>query len=478
MEIARKGLESAVVLLELEAESIRLLLVGRRVEAKTYTPETFDPSVIPSQIRKVLVTSTFREASHSLNLLPPARGRTFEAIVSKQAVKMTAGKPPVFRYQILGKEGEQNLVHIVAVPRSDLEWLGGKIRQVTSLYPSAILTYPVAVSLLLKKLGHFVKDEPVAFMEVRGNEVFLVIYRGEGVAVFRKIALETAPGAEWTDTSAWNRLSQEIFQTFLYFRQRFHGVEVTRLVIAGDRPSDDILAHMRAVLGVQMEDLRFTHDLPFPREILTKYPSLVGLYLTPPRYALTFTVPSFEEERSRHLTFTLSWTLIFAALAIYFGGFSYFTSLRTSLEEFNREKENEKSRLEAEKALLTEYTSILDIAEGFGKLQEQTKEIQPLWSQIFAELQAVTPPGVHLQTLTIKRDSEGWAGTLNGSSQDASYERNVRLVNALGFRMALSPYFSHLTVTKQNPSFKEGEVTLPFVISFRVESFRAGGGGQ
>ncbi|MGH8103116.1 MAG: hypothetical protein ACREJQ_01180, partial [bacterium] len=328
----RKGDSTAAVLLEVEAEQTRVLVLGKRIEARSFTAGTFDATVIPPGARRVYVTSSFKEASHTLNVLPAARGKTLDLVVSRQVAKTMGGKPSDSRYALLGKEGDQNLVHIIAVPRADLEWLGSRMRSY-NLFPSVILTYPLAVALLLKKLGYFVKDEPLAFAEVRQNEVFFVIYRGEGVAVFRKIPLEMSPGLGWTDTGAWNRLFQEIFQTFLYFRQRFHGVEVTKIVLAGEKPSDDVLAHMRAVLGAQIEDLRVSRDLQFTKEIMMKYPALVGLSLVPPNYPLSLVIPSVEEERRRRATLMLQYVTIFMVLLVFVVAASYVFLNKGHLED-------------------------------------------------------------------------------------------------------------------------------------------------
>lgn len=470
----RKGDSAATVLMEVESEQTRVLLVGKRIEARSFTAGTFDATVIPPGTRKVMVTSSFKEASHTLSVLPAAKGKTLDLVVGRQAAKTMGGKPSLHRYQVLGKEGDQNLVHIVAVPRADLEWLGSRMRSF-NLSPSVILTYPLAIALLLRKLGYFVKDEPLAFAEIRANEVYFVIYRGEGVAVFRKIPLEMSPGLGWTDTGAWNRLFQEIFQTFLYFRQRFHGVEVTKIILSGEKPSDDILAHMRAVLGAQIEELRVSRDLPYTKDILMKYPSLVGLSLVPAKYPLSMVIPSVEEEHRRRSTLLLQWFTVGAGLLLFVVAASYVFLNIGHLEDTNAVLKQHEEELTSRAGGLREWTQQLPAFEGLYAMQQETKSGgQPYWSEFFTELQAVAPPGLRLQTLTITRKGRSWAGTLKGYAKSESYERAVKLVNVLDRRVRLSPYFQNPVTTKDKPAFatrEENTVTLGFTINFEVSHY-------
>ncbi|MGH8103315.1 MAG: hypothetical protein ACREJQ_02200, partial [bacterium] len=112
------------------------------------------------------------------------------------------------------------------------------------------------------------------------------------------------------------------------------------------------------------------------------------------------------------------------------------------------------------------------VVEGLYAMQTQTKSGgQPYWADFFTELQAITPPGVRLESLSVSRKEAEWAGVLKGSVRNISYEKAVRLINVLDRRVHLSPYFMNPTTMKDKPAFAVKEnaiVTLGFTINFQV----------
>ncbi|MFN4182628.1 MAG: hypothetical protein ACK4G3_05445, partial [bacterium] len=234
--------ERNVAVVEMEQRYTNVLVVDRKVEVKSVEGEYVPAGVIPSGVKKVYVTSSFIEPVFSLNLFPPARGKTFDDLVRKATAKMMGMKLFVSRHYVVQKEGEQNLTAIVAIPRSELDWLGARVKGL-GFYPYLVLPSPVAIALLLEKMGYIQKGIPLVYLELKKGEALCAIYRGGAPAIIRKIPY-SSPSPRMMEIETWGMLSREILQTILYYRQRFHGEEVARLIIGGEKPGDDILAYL------------------------------------------------------------------------------------------------------------------------------------------------------------------------------------------------------------------------------------------
>ncbi len=467
--------ERNIAVLEIEPRYTNVLLINRKVEVKTVEGEYLPAGLIPPTVKKVYITSSFLDPVYGLNLFPPARGKAFESLIRKAAAKMMGPKAYESRHQLVQKEGEQNLVLVVGIPRSDLEWLGARLRGL-GISPWVLLPSAISLSLILQRLGYLQKAIPTVYLEMKHGEAHCIIYRGPAPAVVRKIHFASpAPGL--VEMEVWGTLAREILQTLLYYRQRFHGEEISRLVVGGEKPSDDVLAYLRTGLGIPVEPLVAAGDLPLPAEFVLKYPTLSGSLLATPAHPLAFVIPSIEEERRLRWQRLTTWTTLGAALFLSVFLMNYLVLTHRQIKERTGMLEKQQVFLLEQKALLSEQVYQLTLAEAYSKLQEQLIGNQPDWQNFLKELQALAPERVRFERFTVQFEQGKWTGKLEGSARHPQLAQAYHLTSLVENRFALSPYVQSPLMERQKATFlKEGIVALPFRITFTITSFRRGEG--
>lgn len=463
MAVGGRELKASEVIMEIEADQTRVLVPGIRPTVKTFPAEMVDQTAIPKGVKRARVVSAFREGGYSIQMLPGARGRTLDIVVNKAAQRVVPGKPIQTRYRVLGREGDQNQVFLSAVPVSDLEWVGSRLRFM-GLTATMIVPYAVAIANLIRMCRYNLRsDQALAVAEVRGHDVNLVLLRGEGVAVYRRITAEGVPPGAPLEALAWVRLSQEILQTFLYFRQRWHGADINRLILTGDPVDADAEAQMREVLGIGIEALQVPADLPFPREFVYRYPSLVSLALTDPKFPVSFTVPSMEEERRARTTQLTMSSLIGGLILINVFGFGFLKVKQNYLTARVKLLEETAERYDRQIKILEKSVAMLPVAEAYAAIYDETKKQQPQWEAMLREIEAALPLGARLTSLEIKRTGERWAIVLNGLSVDTSLRRVVLISEAVRKRLSVSPLFRLQNFDREKPVVEQkGRVSERF----------------
>jgi hypothetical protein len=451
MAVGARGFSTSEVIMEVEADQTRVMVPGVRPTVKTFSAETVDHTAIRKGVKRARVVSAFREGGYSIQTLPGARGRTLDIVVNKAAQRVVPGKPVQARYRVLSREGDQNSVFLTAVPTSDLEWIGSRLRFM-GLSAKIIVPYAVAVANLIKMCRYNLRtDQALAVAEIRGHDINLVIIRGEGVAVFRRITAEGVPPGAPLEALAWVRLSQEILQTFLYFRQRWHGADINRLILTGEPADAEAEAQMRDVLGVTIEALQIPADIPFPREFVYRYPSLVSLALTEPGFPITFTVPSIEEEkRARTTQLTMS-AFIGGLIIINVFGFGFLKVKQNYLKARVDLLHQTAERYNRQISTLSETVAVLPVAEAYARLYEETKVAQPRWDLILKEIESSLPLGARLTRMEIKRTGDRWSVVLAGVSVDTSVRRVLLVSEATRNRLSISPMFTLKTFERDKP---------------------------
>ncbi|MHA2609619.1 MAG: hypothetical protein V2G48_06145 [bacterium JZ-2024 1] len=465
--------ERNVAVVEMEPRYTNILVVDRKVEVKSVEGEYVPTGVIPAGLRKVYVTSSFLEPVFSLNLFPPARGKTFDELVRKAVAKMMGPKLFVSRHYVVQKEGEQNLTSIVAIARSELDWLGSRVKGL-GFYPYLVLPSPVAIALLLEKMGYVQKGIPLVYLEMKKGEAFCAIYRGGAPAVVRKIAYPT-PSLRAMEVETWGMLSREILQTLLYYRQRFHGEEISRLIIGGEKPGEDILAYLSSSLGLSVEPLAIAGDVPVPAELAVKHPALAGTLLATPAHPLTFPIPSLEEERRARWQATTTWVIVGLAFFLSVVLLNSLVLTHRGLKERATLLEQQRDFLAKQKVALTQQVYQLTLAEAYDTLKKNLVGAQPDWPNFLRELQALAPDGVTFESLKIEYREGKWMGILDATARERKFSHALHLTKVVENRFSLSPYILSPAVERGKASFlKEGTVTYPFKITFTIAPYRRG----
>lgn len=463
MAVGGRTFSAKEIIIEIDLEQNRVLVPGVRPSVKSFSAETVDPTAIPKGVRRARVVSPFREGGYSIQTLPGARGKTLEMVVNKAAQRVVPGKPVQARHKVLGREGDQNLVFLTAVPVSELEWVGSRLRFL-GLNPTMIIPYAVAIAHLITLCRYNLSpDQALAVAEVRGHDIHLVLIRGEGVAVYRRITAEGVPPGAPLEALAWVRLSQEILQTFLYFRQRWHGADISRLILTGEPVDAEAEAQMREVLGVTIEALQVPTNIPFPREIAQRYPSLVSLALIDARFPITFTVPSIEEERRTRTTQLTMSAFIGGLLIINVFGFGLLKTKQNYLSARVKLLQETADRYNQQIAILKKEVATLPVAEAFAKLYEETKLQQPSWREILKEIESALPLGARLTGMEIQHTGDRWEIQLTGVSVDTSVRRVFLVSEAVRKRLQISSLFVLREFTREKPVMEQkGRVSERF----------------
>jgi len=80
---------------------------------------------------------------------------------------------------------------------------------------------------------------------------------------------------------------------------------------------------------------------------------------------------------------------------------------------------------------------------------------QPPWSEILLELAAVVPPGVALETFTLKKVKRAWRGEVTGVADGTDEINSLLLVEEVQNNFVQSPLFGGVKLTERELQGKQ-----------------------
>ena len=404
------------------------------------------------KVREIRVSGSVENTFHKVLSMPGIKSKMLKEAVENEIIK-AVGNDYQFKQQDLGEvSGPGNKVSrkimTVGIKRNALEELS-QVFGNSRIKPNLFTTYPAALQILLEKMG-LLSEETLAFVEIAHPRSRIVIFKGKEIRVTRELPL-----ADKEKDSESSALAKDIYRTFLFYTESFPNEKVTKLVIAGNSSTAEILQNLRQKTGV--ETIPFSPEplLEGTEDISNLHPGCLGLALVDPDHFSFGFIPFSVQEKRRIKKRVTLFSFIFLSTLLIF----VLAILRLSLNLKNqnlyqgRVKGEIKMKEERMKELSLELVS------------HSIETSQPPWSEILLELAATVPSGVSLTSMTMKRTKNGWAGEVCGIADGSDEITSLVLVEMLQNNFIQSPLFTGTRLTEKKLEGKR----VAFKIIYQLE---------
>ncbi|MGR3309875.1 MAG: PilN domain-containing protein [Candidatus Brocadiales bacterium] len=239
---------------------------------------------------------------HRIVLLPPMTEKEMLAVTRREASKVHHGESALgmsgetslldvsFGFDVVGRidigDIKKTAVLIVTAPYElvreqvrTLEDLGICLRGLTIV--------PLALFHALLQSKACSEEDTIAFIYVGIKSTCIIMVSNNSLLFSREFSLTS--GAEVTEANCTERLTVEVKRSFLYFKQRYRGKEVSKGILSGDmqelktnaalsgmdlRNLADLLAKELDV-GIEVFGVPEKLEISLPRERLSEFQSLL-----------------------------------------------------------------------------------------------------------------------------------------------------------------------------------------------------------
>ncbi len=404
------------------------------------------------KIKEIRVSGSLGNTFHKILIMPDIKSKMLKQALETEVIK-AFGNDYQFKHQDLGEvPGPGNKVNkkimTIGIKRNSLEelsqmFVGSRIK------PSIVTTYPVALQALLEKMG-LLSEEPLAFVEIAHPRSRIVIFKGKEIRVTRELPL--AEKEKDTESSA---LAKDIYRTLLFYTESFPNQQVTKLVIAGNSTTSEILENLRQKTGAEI--IPFLPETIFPgmENIPYIYPGCLGLTLLDPNsFTFGFVPLSVQEKRKIKKTLLLSSSVTLGVLLIFALAVSRLSLNLKNLDIFHG---GIKGEIRMKEDRLKEL--------GLEFVSQFIETSQPPWSEILLEMAAVVPPGVALKTLTLKKVKRVWRGEATGVADGSDEISSLLLVEKVQNNFVQSPLFKGVKLAGKELRGKQVEFKIIYQLN-------------
>ncbi|MCK4224383.1 MAG: PilN domain-containing protein [candidate division Zixibacteria bacterium] len=452
--VLKRGQDLMLLCVDFAGKKIKIIGVEREEKKfKVVTALEFDGSDLALSfgeylkstsvdVDEIRVSGALENTFHKIFILPDLKKKMLKSALETEVIK-TFGNDYQFRYQDLGEvPGPGNKVNrkvmAVGIKRNNLEELSQMFAD-SRTKPNIYTTYPAALQALLEKMG-ILSEEPLAFMELDHPTGRIIVFKGKEIRLTRELPL--AEGEKDPESSA---LTKDIYRTLLFYNDTYPEERVSRLMFTGNSTTSETMQNLSQKTGAEI--IPFDPETVFQgmKEIPHIHPGCLGLaLLNPDRCSFGFMPFSVQEKRKIKKTLTLSTCAFFGVLLILALGISRFSLDLRNLSAFHGGIKGEiKMKEDRLKEMPLEFVS------------QSIETSQPPWSEILLELAAVVPPGVALETFTLKKVKRAWRGEVTGVADGTDEINSLLLVEEVQNNFVQSPLFGGVKLTERELQGKQ-----------------------
>jgi hypothetical protein len=405
------------------------------------------------KIKEIRVSGSIESTFHKVFILPNMKSRILKAAIETEVIK-TFGNDYQFKEQDLGEvAGPGNKVNrkmmTAGIKRNALEELSQMFAD-SPIKPSIFTTYPASLHMLLEKMG-LVSEEAAAFVDCAHPRSRIIIFKGKEIRVTRELPLN-----EKERDPEGSALAKDIYRTLLFYTESFPNEKVTKLVIAGNSTTSEIVENVKQKTGVEITPFSPEPLLQGAEDISRRiHPGCLGLALVNPT-SFTFGFVPFSVQEKRKMKKMVSlFSFIFFSILLLFVLAIFRLSL--NLKNLNLYQGGVKGEIKMKEDRMKELALEL--------VSHSIETSQPPWTGILLELSATVPPGVSFKSMTLKKTRKGWAGEVYGFADGMDEISSLVLVEELQNNFIQSPLF---TGTKLAEKKLEGK-RVAFKITYQLK---------
>lgn len=401
------------------------------------------------KIEEIRVSEALENTFHKIFIMPDLKKKMLNSAVETEVIK-DFGNDYQYRYQDLGGvPGPGTKVNrkimSVGLKRKSLEELSHTFAGFR-VKPSSYTTYPVALQTLLDKLG-LLSEKPLAFIELDRPSSRITVFKQKEIRLTREL-----PIAEEEKDPESSALIKDIFRTILFYNDTYPEERVTSLMFAGSSTTPEIEQNLSQKAGAEV--IPFNPEPLFQgmEETSNIHPGCLGLaLLNPDRLSFGFIPLSVQEKRQIKKTLTLSTTVFLGVVFIFALVVSRFSLDLRNLNVYHGGIKGEiKMKEDRLKELPLEFVS------------QSIETSQPPWCEILLELAAVVPPGVSLETFTLKNVKRVWRGEVTGVTDGSDEINSLLQVEEIQNNFVQSPLFKGAKLTERKLRGKRAAFKIIF----------------
>jgi Tfp pilus assembly protein PilN len=381
---------------------------------------------------------------HLTLALPPLPPHEARVIVEREVRKQLPSEETAFAFAAGPKaqEGAKTDYQVAMAPRGAIEAQLALI-EAAGAKAERFLTVSTALAQAVSLHREDLSKLTCAVVHVGRSASHIAVVSGGGVSFSRRIACGCAgeeaaceipapegAGVDSPEDEAALRLATEISRTVLYFKQRFRGREVDRLLLCGgpglERMVEPLADRCRlsAALFTPGEAVEVAAGgeagqlSAFALALGALAPGADGLNLLPAEY--------IERGRRRF------WNAVMygAAAALLLCAGAGWLGMRLAADSYAETLRAQEPSIQAADRFLTEKERIdreRAVAASRGETLKRLGYHSEPWLALLARLSASTPPGVKLDSLKVVTQGEGAGLTLSGQVEAAdAFEASSR----------------------------------------------------
>jgi len=401
------------------------------------------------KIEEIRVSGLLENTFHKILSVPDMKSKMLKEAVESEVIK-AFGNDYQFKQQDLGEVPGPSKVNrkimTVGMKRDNLEELS-RLFANFRVKPNIFTTYPVALQTLLEKM-ELLSEEALAFVEIAHPNSRIVIFQGKEIRVTRELPL--AERGKDPESSA---LAKDIYRTLLFYTESFPNQKVTKLAIAGNSTTSEILENLRQKAGLEI--IPFSPESLFQGDISGIHPGCLGLALVDLGHFSFGLIPySVQEKRKMKKTMTL-FSFIFLSILLVF--ILAIFQLSLNLKNLNLRQGGITGEIKLKEERMKELS--LELVSHFIETS------QPPWSEILLELAAAVPPGVSLKSMSMKSTGKGWMGEVCGIADGSDEINSLVLVERIQNNFVQSPLFTRTKLVEKKLEGKR----VAFKIIYQLE---------
>ncbi len=388
------------------------------------------------RVDEIRVSASLEGTFHKIFIVPDLKKTMMSSAVGTEVIK-ALGNEYQFKEKDLGQiPGPGNKVNrkmmTGGIKRSALEELYGTFAN-SRTKPSLYTTYPAAVQALLEKL-EVLSDKPLAFIQVDPPACRIIVFKGAEIRLTRELTMTAA--SEEAENSA---LAKDIYRTLLFYNDSYPEERAERLMFAGSSATPEIEQNLRQKTGADIVKFDPEGTFEFSEQAARVHPACLGLALLDiDRLDFGFVPFSVQEKRKVQRMLILCSSATFAVLFLFLVAISRFTFDLGDLKAFQGGVKGEiKMKEDRLREMPLEFVS------------QSIEASQPPWSEILLELAAVIPPGVALETFTLKDAKKVWRGEVGGVADGTDEINSLLKVEETQNNFLKSPLFDGVKLTER-----------------------------
>jgi hypothetical protein len=407
---------------------------------------------ISASVDEIRVSAALEDTFHKVFLMPDLKKKMLRSALETEVVKAFGGDYQ-FKDRDIGEApgpgGKANRKIMTAgLKRDALEKLSLRFAD-SRIKPSVYTTYPAAVQCLLEETG-ILSEEPLAFVEIDRPSSRIIVFKGAEIRLTREVNV-----AEEGKDPDHSMLAKDIYRTLLFYNEAYPEDRVSRLVFAGNSAVSDVAPSLRQKAAAEI--VAFDPKSTFSGLDKTTYvhAGCLGLALLDPvRCGFGFVPFSVQEKKKVKRTLAVSSSVSLGVLLVFVLLISRFSLELINLNAFHRGIKGEiKMKEDRLREMSLEFVS------------QSIESSQPPWSDILMELAAVVPPGVALNTLTLRQVKRVWRGEVTGVAEGADEIASLLKVEETQSSFERSPLFSGVRLTERELRGSDVE----FKITYQLE---------